>query len=65
MTEVIVLGAIIVAQMYLAWKRDEAYAKERADLLSRIQARDLPEYVAMTAPTPRPPQEPKEHLEQV
>lgn len=65
MTEVIVLGAIIVAQMYMMWLRDKAYAKERADLLSRIQARDLPEYVAMTAPTVRPPQEPKEYYEQV
>ena len=65
MIETLILGAVIVMQAVMMWHMQDRFAKEREQLYSRIQSRDLPEYVAMTA-SPTKPREAKEPpLEQV
>jgi hypothetical protein len=61
MTEILILGVVIVTQTVMMWHMQDRFAKEREQLYNRIQSKDLPEYVAMTAP-PTKTREAKEPL---
>lgn len=50
MTELVIIGGLIA---FTAW-REWICARERKDLLTRLMARDLSEYTAITSSRPPP-----------